>query len=74
MHRKCSSCCRVLPASDFPKSGSKRRPECRLCYADYQRAMAGRLAPIKPDPLQIHLNNLACLWFGPVRPAPRFTV
>lgn len=64
-HRTCSSCCRRLPVGQFPPA-ERRRSTCRVCEADIQRARA-HLAPVRVDPQQVRLNNLACLWFGPVR-------
>ena len=72
--RRCSCCSRLLPIDQFPKAGGKVRPECLPCYADYQRMTAKPFTPIKRDPLQVQLNNLVCLWFGPARPHPRFTI
>ena len=72
--KHCTCCARRLSIDQFPKAGGKVRPECLLCYADYQRITGKPLSPIKRDPLQIRLNNLACLWFGPARPQPRLTV
>ncbi len=72
--RTCSSCCRRLPASQFPPP-ERRRTTCKVCEADDQRTRA-RLAPVRVDPLQVRLNNLTCLWFAPParRDQPRFTV
>ncbi len=68
MHRTCSSCCRRLPADQFPPA-ERRRSTCRLCEADEQRVRS-RLAPLRVDPQQVRLNNRFNLWFGPVRREP----
>ncbi|MGQ5356477.1 hypothetical protein ACULML_17680 [Xanthomonas arboricola pv. corylina] len=39
---------------------------CVLCRNDIKRAQT-RLAPIRRDPEQIRLNNVAALWHGPVQ-------
>lgn len=39
---------------------------CLLCRNDIKRAQT-RLAPIRRDPEQIRLNNVAALWHGPVQ-------
>ncbi|PPU32117.1 hypothetical protein [Xanthomonas sp. CFBP 7912] len=66
MLRTCTSCTRRLPEDEFPREGNRRRGECTPCNRDLQRSRA-RLAPIKRDPVQIHLNNVAALWHGPVQ-------
>ncbi|MGV1119195.1 hypothetical protein [Xanthomonas translucens] len=66
MRRTCTHCQRRLPEDQFPLAGGKRRGACRLCDNDVQR-MRAPLAPVRVDALQVRLNNLACLWFGPAR-------
>ncbi|WP_228317682.1 hypothetical protein [Xanthomonas sp. NCPPB 1067] len=39
---------------------------CVLCRNDIKRAQT-KLAPIRRDPEQIRLNNVAALWHGPVQ-------
>ncbi|AVY67201.1 hypothetical protein [Xanthomonas translucens] len=66
MRRTCTHCQRRLPEDQFPLAGGKRRGACRLCDNDVQR-MRAPLAPVRVDAVQVRLNNLACLWFGPAR-------
>ncbi|QNH21204.1 hypothetical protein HEP73_02116 [Xanthomonas sp. GW] len=66
MRRTCTHCQRRLPEDQFPLAGGKRRGACRLCDNDVQRTRAP-LAPVRVDAVQVRLNNLACLWFGPAR-------
>ncbi|KMM77048.1 hypothetical protein ACP93_02465 [Xanthomonas sp. NCPPB 1128] len=66
MLRTCTHCARRLPETQFNWAGGKRRGACRLCDNDVQRTRAP-LAPVRIDPVQVRLNNLACLWFGPAR-------
>ena len=64
--RTCASCGRRLPEDHFHRAGGKRRPECRPCHNDAQRA-ASPLPPLKRDPALIRINNAVALWHGPVQ-------
>ncbi|HYG07715.1 MAG TPA: hypothetical protein VD865_15085 [Stenotrophomonas sp.] len=62
MRRTCSSCCRVLPADQFPPA-HRRRTTCRVCESDIQRARS-RSAPMSIDAHQVRLNNATEIWHG----------
>ncbi|WP_372382164.1 hypothetical protein ACCQ12_15420 [Xanthomonas sp. NCPPB 1068] len=66
MLRTCTSCARRLRESQFPRQGGRVVSVCAPCRNDIKRAQA-KLAPIRRDPEQIRLNNVAALWHGPVR-------
>ncbi|PPU60002.1 hypothetical protein AB8813_08885 [Xanthomonas arboricola pv. corylina] len=66
MSRVCSSCKRSLSDSEFPVQNGRVVNVCVLCRNDIKRAQT-RLAPIRRDPEQIRLNNVAALWHGPVQ-------
>lgn len=72
--RNCNACHRHLLEQAFPKAGSRGRDSiCTVCVNDRRRYRAP-LPPVERDPVQIALNNRMCLWFGPVRPQPRYAV
>ncbi len=66
MLRTCTSCERRLRESQFPMQGGRVVSVCGPCRNDIKRAQT-RLAPVRPNPEQIRLNNAAALWHGPVR-------
>lgn len=66
MLRTCTSCARRLRECQFPMQGGRIVSVCAPCRNDIKRAQA-KLAPIRRDPEQIRLNNVAALWHGPVR-------
>ncbi|OBR79098.1 hypothetical protein A7D35_01250 [Xanthomonas arboricola] len=66
MSRVCSSCERSLSDSEFPVQNARVVNVCVLCRNDIKRAQT-RLAPVRRDPEQIRLNNVAALWHGPVQ-------
>lgn len=66
MSRVCSSCERSLSDSEFPMQNGRVVNVCVLCRNDIKRAQT-RLAPVRRDPEQIRLNNVAALWHGPVQ-------
>ncbi|WP_127159247.1 hypothetical protein [Xanthomonas arboricola] len=68
MSRVCSSCERSLSDSEFSVQNGRVVNVCVLCRNDIKRAQT-RLAPIRRDPDQIRLNNVAALWHGPVQRA-----
>lgn len=65
--KTCTSCNRRLPLAQFASEG-KRGPgsTCIPCATDARR-LRSPLAPIKPDPVQVLINNTFNLWHGPVR-------
>lgn len=73
--RHCACCDRALPLQQFYRAGGRvLRTECQLCHIDRRRIDAPAMKPIPRDAMQVRLNNLVCLWFGPARPQPRFTI
>lgn len=66
MLRTCTSCERRLRESQFPMQGGRVVSVCVPCRNDIKRAQT-RLAPVRPNPEQIRLNNAAALWHGPVQ-------
>lgn len=64
--RTCTSCTRSLDEAEFPMQNGRVLNVCVLCRNDIKRAQT-RLAPIRRDPEQIRLNNVAALWHGPVQ-------
>lgn len=75
MSRKtCTGCCRCLPLESFPNAGKRgKEPTCFMCTNDARR-LRTPLPAIKRDPLQVQINNLACIWFGPTAPNPAWRV
>jgi len=64
--KTCTSCCRRLPLARFQSAGNgKHKPTCLTCIKD-QRRLRSPLAPIREDPVQVHINNAVHLWHGPV--------
>jgi uncharacterized CHY-type Zn-finger protein len=72
--RNCNSCHRQLPEHAFPKAGSRGRDSiCTVCVNDRRRLRAPLPVMVR-DTEQVRINNAAALWFGPVRPQPRYAV
>lgn len=72
--KACNACQRPLPPEAFPKAGSRgREGTCTVCVNDRRRYRAP-LPDLIRDIEQIQINNAAALWFGPVRPQPRYVV
>lgn len=68
--KTCTKCHRTLPLDAFPRAGKRGlEPACTLCNNDARR-LRTPLPAIKPDPVQVQMNNLVNLWFGPVRREP----
>lgn len=68
--RTCTKCCRTLPLDSFQRAGSRgREPACTLCNNDARR-LRTPLPAMKPDPVQVRLNNTFNLWHGPVSRVP----
>ena len=70
MKKRCTSCDRRLRLDQFASDGKRgRKGTCIPCATD-ERRLRNPLAPIRPDPVQVRINNHANLWFGPVRREP----
>lgn len=74
MHKTCIHCARFLPMQQFNRAGKQGRSGvCVPCTNDMRRLRAP-LPCQAPDVTQVRINNAAALWFGPVRPQPRYAV
>jgi len=74
MHKTCIHCVRSLPLQQFNRAGKQGRSGvCVPCTNDMRRLRAP-LPEQAPDVAQVRINNAAALWFGPVRPMPRYVV
>lgn len=74
MRKTCIHCDRSLPLQQFNRAGKQGYASaCTPCTNDMRR-MRAPLPPIPRDPEQIEINNCMGLWFGPVRPMPRYAV
>ncbi len=70
MKKRCTSCERRLRLEQFASDGKRgKSATCTACATD-KRRMRDPLPPIPRDPVQVHINNHANLWFGPVRREP----
>lgn len=66
--KACTGCCRRLPIEAFPNAGRRgKEPTCAMCTNDARR-LRTPLPALKPDPVQVQLNNTAALWFYPAQP------
>lgn len=64
--KACNCCCRRLPVEGFPRAGQHGRAgTCSPCANDARR-LRTPLPALKPDPLQVRINNTFNLWHGPV--------
>lgn len=74
MRKTCIHCARSLPLQQFNRAGKQGRSGvCVPCTND-MRKLRAPLPDLVHDPVEIELNNRMCLWFGPVRPQPRYAV
>lgn len=74
MRKTCTKCVRSLPLQQFNRAGKQGRSSvCVPCTNDMRRLRAP-LPDQAPDIEQVRINNAAALWFGPVRPQPRYAV
>jgi len=68
--RTCTGCHRCLPLDSFPRAGKRgHESTCAMCTNDARR-LRTPLPAIKPDPVQVRINNTFNLWHGPVRRTP----
>ncbi len=68
--KPCTGCCRRLPLESFPNAGKRgKEPTCFMCTKDARR-LRTPLPALKPDPVQVRINNTFNLWHGPVSRAP----
>ncbi|MEG0181983.1 MAG: hypothetical protein RR704_00805 [Stenotrophomonas sp.] len=64
--KACTGCCRRLPIETFPSAGRRgKEPTCAMCTNDARR-LRTPLPALKPDPVQVRINNTFNLWHGPV--------
>jgi hypothetical protein len=64
--KRCTGCCRRLPIEAFPSAGRRgKEPTCAMCTNDARR-LRTPLPALKPDPVQVRINNTFNLWHGPV--------
>ncbi len=74
MRKTCIHCVRSLPLQQFNLAGKQGRSGvCVPCTNDMRRLRAP-LPAQATDVAQVRINNAAALWFGPVRPMPRYAV
>lgn len=64
--KTCTGCHRCLPLDSFPRAGKRgHEPTCAMCTNDARR-LRTPLPALKPDPVQVRINNTFNLWHGPV--------
>jgi len=72
--KTCIHCDRSLPLQQFNRAGNQSRSSvCVPCTND-MRKLRAPLPDLVRDCEQVRINNAAALWFGPVRPMPRYAV
>lgn len=70
MMKPCTTCHRPLLPHQFASAGKGlRKAICCPCAND-DHSLRRPLPEIRRDPVQVHINNIANLWFGPVRREP----
>jgi len=68
--KTCTGCHRRLPLDAFPRAGKRgHEPTCAMCTNDARR-LRTPLPALKPDPVQVRINNTFNLWHGPVSRVP----
>lgn len=67
--KTCTKCAAQLPLRFFPLVNGKVTAACAPCR-NAERRLHDPLKPLRADPLQVRLNNVACTWFGPREPSP----
>lgn len=68
--KTCTGCHRCLPLDSFPRAGKRGyEPTCAMCTNDARR-LRTPLPALKPDPVQVRINNTFNLWHGPVSRVP----
>lgn len=66
--KTCTCCRRNLLLGQFASEGKRGHGStCIPCSSDARR-LRSPLPALKPDPVQVHLNNTASLWFYPAQP------
>jgi len=63
--RTCTKCSARLPARFYRVAAGRIATRCTPCQ-NTERRLREPLAPSRPDPLQVRINNTFNLWHHPV--------